>query len=119
MILILPGALLRQMKGRLEESQYVPSSSARLTDRVRDQQQCVARRRHDELLTRDVRRNGACDVCMGMGRRHDQHEVGAGDRGGGIVGDERKRREALAQNSLVCDAADGATTASVVPALRP
>ena len=82
--------------------------SARCADRIRDQQQCVARCRHDELLRRDVRRNGAGDVCVGVGRRHDQHEVGAGDRGGGIVGDERKRREALAQDALVCDPADGA-----------
>ena len=57
----------------------------------------MAGRRHDELLCRDVRRDGAGDVFVRMGRRHDQHEVGAGDRGAGIVGDERKRREALAQ----------------------
>ena len=64
---------------------------------------------------RDVRRNGAGDVFVGMGRRHDQHEIGAGDRRAGIVGDERERREALAQHALVFDRRRWRDSGSVVP----
>ena len=74
-----------------------------------------------QLLMRDVRRDGAGDVRVGVRRRHDQHEIGAGDRGAGIVGDERKWGEALAERALVFDSADGAqrfgsaATAAVEP----
>ena len=66
----------------------------------------MAGRRHHELLLRDMGRDGARDIFVRMGRRHDQHEIGAGDRGAGIVGDERERREALAQHALVFDPTD-------------
>ena len=54
-----------------------------------------------------MRRDGARDVHVGMRRCHDQHEIGARDGGADMVGDERKRGEALAQRALVFDATDG------------
>jgi hypothetical protein len=67
----------------------------------------MARRRHDHLLWRDMGRNGARDILMRMRGNHDQDEVGTGDGGAGIVGDERQRGEALAKRAFVFDAAGG------------
>ena len=67
----------------------------------------MARRRHDELPRRDMGRDGARDILMRMRRSHDEDEVGAGDRGAGIVGDERERREAVAERAFIFDTAGG------------
>ena len=67
----------------------------------------MAGRRHDQLPRRDMGRNGARDILMRMRGSHDQDEVGAGDRGAGIVGDKRQRREAVTKRAFVFDAAGG------------
>jgi hypothetical protein len=67
----------------------------------------MARCRHDQLLRRDMGRNGTRDILMRMRGNHDQDEVGAGDRSAGIVGDERQRREAGTKRAFVFDAAGG------------
>jgi hypothetical protein len=48
----------------------------------------------------------AGDILVGMRRSGHEYKIGAGDGGAGIIGDERKPREAIAERAFIFDAAD-------------
>lgn len=94
-------------EGQARRVAIKPKPAARLADDIRDEQQCMTRRRHDELIRRDVRRQHAGYRGVCVGRRHDEDEIGAGQRSTRVIRDQRQGSETLAQRSLIFNAADG------------